>query len=200
MLEYVASNGQQCIDTRYCPNPNTEFDLHISLYNRIGSSSDSGEVSLFGVSEVDFAFMFNHGAGGGDEFFLWSNISYPSGGAVHQIAGVKALLDKVPHISYRIYNEVAYEASVGDRRVNIPKNTHTYTNSIFLLGRCKNGTFENPYKIYQTRIYGLKIYESGVLVRNYIPAMMNGICGLYEEMNGTWHPSFTGVDLLPPTE
>ena len=200
MLEYVASNGQQCIDTLYCPNPNTEFDLHISLYKRIGDSFDSGATAVFGVSEGDYAFTFNHGSGGGDIFYFWSDKTYDSGGAIYTIYGVKAMLDKVPRVSYKLYQETYYMAYVGDYEVKIAKNTHTYTNSAFLLGRRKNGILDNPYKIYQTRIYGLKIYESGVLVRNYIPAQKDGVCGLYEEMNGTWHPSFTGVDLLPPTE
>lgn len=54
-----------------------------------------------------------------------------------------------------------------------------------------NGSYSASSASFVGKIYNFKIYQSGVLVRNYIPAVResDGACGFYDLVNDTFNPS-----------
>ena len=49
---------------------------------------------------------------------------------------------------------------------------------------------QNGSKIYDGKIYDFKIYENDVLVRHFIPAIIDNVVGMYEKVNGTMFGSY----------
>lgn len=67
--------------------------------------------------------------------------------------------------------------------LTLPKNTFT-TNYNFYLFACNNaGSTTNVMS--GMKIYSVKIYDGGTLVRDYIPVRNNGVGYLYDSVNGT---------------
>ena len=89
---------------------------------------------------------------------------------------------------------------VGPISIDINKNAYTYNG---VSGTLSEQTFSCDYTMYlfhinaagtvstgsfNGRIYSVKIYDDGVIIRNFIPATnLNGEYGLYDTVNDTWH-------------
>ncbi|MBO7656670.1 MAG: InlB B-repeat-containing protein, partial [Alphaproteobacteria bacterium] len=53
----------------------------------------------------------------------------------------------------------------------------------------------------KSRIYSAKLYDDGVLVRNYVPARYGNVCGLYDTVSGSFFQSATNTPFdCPNTE
>lgn len=52
-----------------------------------------------------------------------------------------------------------------------------------------------PVNAFDVDIYGIEITEGATTVRNFIPLKKDGVPGLYDTVNGTFHPSASGTDL-----
>jgi hypothetical protein len=69
--------------------------------------------------------------------------------------------------------------------------TKTANYSLFL-GATRNGA--NTYKyICSHRIYSCQMYEDGEIVRDFIPAVSEGVAGLYDLVYGVFYPSATAT-------
>lgn len=73
----------------------------------------------------------------------------------------------------------------GEEVWGISKANYSYTLSsslpLGLLGRTKKADGTSDYRT-KIRVYGFRIYESGELVKNYIPALKGGEPGLYDTL------------------
>ena len=55
---------------------------------------------------------------------------------------------------------------------------------------------KNSYKSATFHIYSIKCWNNGILERDFVPAKMNGIYGLYDKVNNKFWRSSYGVDFL----
>ena len=57
-------------------------------------------------------------------------------------------------------------------------------------------SIKNSYKSATFHIYSIKCWNNGILERDFVPAKMNGIYGLYDKVNNKFWRSSYGVDFL----
>ena len=74
---------------------------------------------------------------------------------------------------------------------NVSAGTQTYPLGIFALCRNASGmfssaqtTYNNPAKM---RLYSFRVYESGTLVKEFLPHVKGGVAGLRETVSGRFH-------------
>lgn len=173
-LVSIITTGTQWIDTGFTPSANTklEFDVEITGYQ-----ASSGSF-LFGVrSGINFE-GYTYADNNKRLFFRIGNVS--NYGAFNNY-GQRLLID--------------YDASginvkdlSGTQIQNIPFNntpTGTASQSMFLFTlRGYGNSTAGKYKL-----YSLKIYESGTLVRNFIPSyrVSDDVVGLYDLVNNVFY-------------
>lgn len=94
-------------------------------------------------------------------------------------------------VPIRLYERHVSVIDVPERTISI--STSGYTN---FTGTTKGltATCANPTTVFaagnscysKVRIYGLKIYENGALVRSYVPQVKDGVAGLYDTVTKTF--------------
>lgn len=200
-LSAIKLTGSQWLQTDYEPNANTEFELEIMLAGFAGGSTvqpifdcevDEDEISSLPDPHVFRCyFVATDGILFANEF----SVTNPYTRAIQKVS--RAAVDGVKGIIKYVKGAVTGTASNG-----------VQSGGIFSCGSAsvetslKSSTMKYPLKIGHGRgrktdsnvitsftaftIYRLTITEGGVTVRNYVPATLNGIPGLYETTgNGT---------------
>lgn len=162
-LDFIETDGTTYIDTGYKPNNNTRV-----IFEGYNNSTSSGWI--FGVWKAVNNSMFcasalkTYNICYGTE--IWANATMP----------------------------------VGPISIDINKNAYTYNG---VSGTLSEQTFSCDYSMYlfhinaagtvstgcfYGRIYSVKIYDNGTLVRDFIPAMnASGEAGLYDLKNDVWY-------------
>lgn len=162
-IEYLESDGNSYIDTGFKPNNNTRVVFE-------GYNNSTSSIWIFGAWKAKNDKMFAAAALNtynicyGTE--IWANATMP----------------------------------VGPISIDINKNAYTYNG---VSGTLSEQTFSCDYSMYlfhinaagtvstgsfNGRIYSVKIYDNGTLVRDFIPAMnASGEAGLYDLKNDVWY-------------
>ena len=169
---YVESAGNAVIETDYCPNGDTciEFDFQLT-------SVPSGEWYIFGVRD---GVVRNYAYAQGSFYYSWRNESSSGSTANTGVAADTArhtmILDSYKG-TFKLLTggETTYSGAVEWTRNN-QATWHLCLGALNLLG--------NNYRYYgrsKMRLYGAKIYEKGVLVRDYVPCVRNGRVGVKDQ-------------------
>ena len=162
-IEYLESDGNSYIDTGFKPNSNTRV-----IFEGYNNSTSSGWI--FGAWKAANSQMFcastlsTYNICYGTK--IWANATMP----------------------------------VGPISIDMNKNAYTYNG---VSGTLSEQTFSCDYTMYlfhinadgtvstgsfNGRIYSVKIYDNGTLVRDFIPGMnASGEAGLYDLKNGVWY-------------
>ena len=192
---HVLFTGAQSVDTGYYVTENTAV------------------VVDFQLTDVTTAQQCVWSAGGnlGHRFYVtgeldWGWASHKSYSDGHISTGLKvdanrivATVDGFNKVVTIVKNEdIVYEYKTQWANP-IPENT-TSDNTLKIGSRYAEGKFYASMKL-----FGFKIYESGELVRDYVPAMRDGVAGLYDKENGgfiydTRLPAQSSYELMPNGE
>jgi hypothetical protein len=162
-LDFIETDGTTYIDTGFKPNNNTRVVFE-------GYNNSTSSIWIFGAWKAKNDKMFAAAALNtynicyGTE--IWANATMP----------------------------------VGPISIDMNKNAYTYNG---VSGTLSEQTFSCDYTMYlfhinaagtvstgsfNGRIYSVKIYDNGTLVRDFIPAMnASGEAGLYDLKNGVWY-------------
>lgn len=169
-LEYIQSSGSQYIDTGFNPNQNTKMYLDVAFLSPVGTNiagvrnTTSDTTNRFGI--ISFSSASKIGA-----FFRDSSIqaiSYNTSLHSYELSKSGLIVDGT---SYGSSNNGTFAC------------TYPIT-----LGAWNNG--EGGVSYNNSKIYGCKIYDNGILVRDYTPALRSdGIAGLYDAVNDTFTAS-----------
>ena len=171
-VEYLESTGTQYINTRYYPNNLTDVECKF-IFNQLDSNAVP---SAFGVrasnnSVQQFLTSVSNGV-------LWivnglNNHSIPS---VRPVVNTEYILRITPQKAYWNGTEIF---TMTNSVANCPNL------SMFMFGR---NTWSGLANQFFGKIYYLKIYEAGVLVRNFIPCInQSNVAGLYDTVNGVFY-------------
>ena len=171
-VEYLESNGTQYIDTRYYPNNLTDVECKF-IFNQLPSNAVP---SAFGVrasnnSVQQFLTSVSNGV-------LWivnglNNHSIPS---VRPVVNTEYILRITPQKAYWNGTEIFTMTSSVANCPNL---------SMFMFGR---NTWSGLANNFYGKIYYLKIYEAGVLVRNFIPCInSSNVAGMYDTVNDAFY-------------
>ena len=173
---YLEFTGAQSIDTGIYPTSNTAVIADFQFTNTtnvpqqfVWSSDEMCHRLYTSMTPAKFAW-FCHNSSEGGEF---------SSVAVDTLR-LTATLDG--------YNQVATLVRGGTSIYNYTgawkANDNTCTSTMRIGSRFAEGS--SGWCFTYMKLYGFKVYESGVLVRDYVPFLQNGVAGLYDKKNGTF--------------
>ena len=172
-LEYIQSTGTQYIDTGFSPDANTRVDYKGQLLQY------STTVPLFGARVstdkpgrfFPLAFSTNSGLGR----FTYGNFE-----TVFTISTSTIYTGSfIPAQQKTIINGLTYDIVAADASF-----TKTANNNFYLFA---TSGYENILYNSVGRIWYVKIYDNGTLVRDMIPAKnSSGVIGMYDTVSGTF--------------
>lgn len=171
-LAYIESNGTQYVDTDFKPNNNTKVVASVQ----------------FATEPTTHSAIF--GARGSNTAQCWAYYDYID----------KRYTGRVGTDAYGV--TIPFKAT--DRAlVTLDKNT-LFVNDQKIVAA--NETFTSPYALWlfctnnynqvqypgAFKLYSCKIYDNSVLVRDYYPAMVDGLVGLWDAVSGILYTDATG--------
>ena len=183
----VTSNNVYSLDTGYVPGPNTavfvDFEL-LALSSDVGWSrptqiifeaTDDGTGNAVGSARAyvngngDLAWVFTEGNNDKDQYNS-THISAETG------KRYSFMIDGPSRKTVLIYGE-------SSKTMDFPANLQNVqaTTSLKVFSCATMDLKVNPSMM---KLYAFKIYESGELVRDYIPAIKGGRSGLYDRVGG----------------
>ena len=167
---YIQGTGTQYINSGFTATPNTTTIIDFKMDNVVANSGICGNISYDNTNlnyslYVNTVLRFAVAYGDGESY--WQSLGVPADTNRHTISfdgyGRKVLVD-------------------GYQRLDLSDNTATKNSltGIYLFRSHNNGL---PMKL-----YGAKIYNNGILVRDFIPALdSNNVACLYEKVSGTYY-------------
>ena len=167
-LEYIESTGTQYIDTGFKPNNNTRVVMDLQLLSTSG-----------------IPYVFGTWAGGMNNCFSvywWTN--------VHNSWGVDYGTQRsaIPQTNWNkrlIVDLNQNVVTVDSVSYTLTATTFTATNNLFLLA-LNNGKNALDYTV--AKVYRCKIYDNGMLVRDFIPCKnASGVIGLWDDVNSVFY-------------
>ena len=181
-LEYVATDGSAYVDTGVIGKAGTKVEAGMMW------SSISGDIAFVGarnntdgrylpIHVYDNKWWFGYKNQKGGKGTPAANTYYTVVSEVTS-AGVYTL-----NVNGETFSE-DYSSSVGNYSSELPLY-------LFALSRESNGV--NNKAPAGTRCYYLKIWQDGVLVRDYKPCLHNGLVALYDAQNDTYATPSAGV-------
>ena len=184
---YIQSNGKQFIQLDYYQNCNTRVELDAALVQPVDTTKDQYLFGSHGQNTpgiFGFAMYVKKTTANTSNWIGWccqtNNSNYTE--------SKTTIIDDSRHtfILDAYGKEVAVLASDGSTMYSATMNTKIGNGRspyAFTLGcaRSKDGTYSY---LFQLKIYGLKIYESGTLIRDYSPAIKGGVPGLHDPITG----------------
>ena len=172
----------QFVKTGWCMTPQTKIEVDFALLDPtttwqciFGALKGSGQLCALAID--------------GSKKFVWAlndgdNYSWQATGIAADSARHTFTLD-IPNATATLANvsEAEYTGTIGQ----IP--TATATVPLLLFGRAQtNATGTVTWGgASSVRIYGMKIWNGGTLVRNYEPRLVDNVEGLYDTVNGTFN-------------
>ena len=175
-IEYLESTGTQYIDTGFVPNQNSGINIDFYVTRSIaatvalqqtsgfgfgvsqGTSNNNVAFIIFGGSTTAWAVMKQDLFGGGDGRY-------------------KVIIDR------RDASVIAENNSSVDH--TFPTYTSTNNYSLILFGGRNSSS---SFYLGATRIYSCKLYDNGVLVRDFIPALdKDGTPCMYERVEHKYY-------------
>ena len=185
IVEYVESDGSQVIDTGVTPGP-TGYTSPAITSMKVDADLDwiSGTV-MVGSTYHNFEPLksFNSKIGGFVKNSGNTETAYALNSGRHRV-----VTTAVQGQNLTIDVDGVTTTSSG----SVVANNSLRTLYVFA---SNNGTAAGSDHS-TARLYGLKIYINGALVRDFVPGVKNGVAGLYDRQNDKWYASKSGTALI----
>lgn len=183
-LEYIESNGSQALDTGYNPNSNTRVILDYNLTQLTGK--------WMGI----FAARDGQSSGFSNQYAYWSN---ETGVYRSNYSGKTGILFGSQNTNRHIIDkDKAVLKEDGIVVADHPAATFSCNYNLYIFCGNSAGTLEHYARM---RLYSCKIYDNGVLVRDYVPVKRNrdSAIGLYDRVQRTFNTSATSTSFIAGT-
>lgn len=162
-LEYIQSSGTQYINTGFRPNQDTRVVMDVDLL------AGTAWVALFGAREAATTKEYSvvtSSATAINSRFNTSDVSL----TVSTVIG-RYLIDKNKALCL-----------INSSKLENTSSTFQPSYSMYLFAQNNGGV---TWGLAKVKLYYCKIYDNGMLVRDYIPAKLSdGTVGLYDKLNG----------------
>ena len=190
-LDYVESDGRQVFDTGVTPGPTTSVTPAVT--------SMTVDADLEWISGGCMA------SSGYNDFHPLRNVNGKigaafknSGNSVVNLPSGKDLNSGRCRVVTTVEQNKQFTVTVDGTTVNSGNNTVVARGSGRTLYAFASNNGSAAGSDHSTaKLYGMKIYINGVLVRDYVPGIKNGVAGLYDRQNDEWHHSGSGIELIP---
>lgn len=172
-VEYIESSGNQYINTGFKPNQNSRivfdfFPVSIGQTHLFGSRSSN--------SSSDYFLTLCTGGYYRDDYASSKTVT-------NIVPSNRIIIDKNKNI-----------VSFGSQKYTHPAATFTGVYPIALFASNTGGNVSYRTSI---RLYSCKIYDDGVIVRDFIPCKNSSdIYGLYDTVDNQFYPSATSTPFL----
>lgn len=188
-IEYVQSTGTQYIDTGVSVKSNTSIVIDAAFLE-----STHGDTAQ--VDTQDYNFIGSYGSKTG-----LALATYNGKLRFWNTAPQTQVYEYNFNTRYKIVLNDNGEYSVDDTNVVLTAYDVTENlNNIYIFGAQYSGSVGSPFKPGSMKLYGAKIYENGVLVRNMIPAKNSSdTIGLFDLVNSVFYTNAgSGVFIAGP--
>lgn len=193
-VEYIMTNGQQFILTDWIPLTDTKIEMYFHVKDAV--IKDNLKNTILSSSGENIIFSINNGAMANEynTLYLWNSKPFQMGGIIKKVNLRGYYISTTPQLfcmskdsaEYYYFPEHATSGSM--TKMSLKLRTQPCTTPLSLFTNCYNRA-----KLY---IYGIKCWNNGILERDFVPAKMNRIYGLYDKVNKKFWRSNTGVDFL----
>lgn len=180
---YIESDGTQGINLGYFTTPNTRYEIDYQMTGIVGQDRIFGEVS------AQNAELYIQGSTTGS-----GNVAFGVGDSwTGQPTGVASDLERHVAVLDFANRECGYSgkglyaftsATVCSKTADFPVWLFAKGNNSKANGYEQNGNSTVGNKLTKMRLYAFRIYESGVLVHEYLPCKVGDVVGLYDTMSG----------------
>ena len=176
-LEYLEFKDMAYIDTGYIPGDNTAFEFEAAF--NIGAQCWYGSISTAPIIHSRFH--------GGAEIQRARLCIYTSSG--NSIASIQKSNDAEFHMYYISKSFCRLDEIESSAALSIP-------DLALYVGTRNSVGVNNRISCTMNRCKYAKIYESGEVVRHYIPALKNGTYCMYEQIQGKYYYNAAGVGYI----
>ena len=184
-LEYIQSSGTQYIDTRFIPTSNTKISIDFQVLSVVADDTIIGTINPncvigYNTTEIYAGFKLGTGTSIAIATTVTSRHTAELSNGVFKVDAQQKSFDQVTGFS------------------------QTLTALIF--ASHYTGISDGAYGKCAAKVYSAKIYESGVLVRDFIPCKNpSGVIGLYDTVNSQFYQNagagtFIAGPEIPSTE
>ena len=182
-LDFVHSTGAQWVNVELVPDGRTVTDF------RFGNVTYVDSTAFFGQNWTGSRYLFNQQ---GNKFYF-----HAKGSAF----GAKPALNTDYRFVVDDDNHVSLFTNGAETRV-APSNTRSVDgNNPFYVFACNDGTKGSTFDFRRMKVANGARYEPYQMQRDYIPALnADGVAGLYDQVNDTFHPSETATALVAGNE
>ena len=183
---YIESTTRNIsIDTGYYANSNTCIWADWAFTSRDNSSAAGGQHFVFETQTPIIGRIYGNGSSGAasDTSYAWN---YSTSGQ-----WISTEIRVVTNVRHQ-----AYIDSYGDRVLFMSGSSTNYYTTMTAKGVQNQTNCTTTLKLFCNapatanfalmRLYGFKIWDTGTLVRDYIPYIQDGAAGLYDRVNNTF--------------
>jgi hypothetical protein len=199
-LDYIDTTGEQYINTGFCPNSNSAIEMEAWVYDTgteasknnfiFGTTESSGNEKRFAYNLFYSSYYYTFGA--------YPRFSVNAPENLKNLELNKWYTYRLNQGKFYVNNELIASYSETFERSEYPLYINAYNSAGVV----------NAAHIGATRIRKCKIWDNGLLVRDYVPCYnsSNGEVGLYDLIEGKMYLSVTskpfikGSSLLLPEE
>lgn len=171
-VEYIEGTGTQYIDTGYIPNGDTRVKTHFYV-----TSEHTNSQTFFGARQT---------GAGSNVFAVWGEIS-------NKVLrwDYNKTATNLTEISYKNNWEIDFNKNnfkANSIQSSLSKATYTVSGKSLYIFALNQGTF-NSDQIARMKLYYMKIYDNGNLVRDLIPAVRisDNVSGVYDKITENFY-------------
>ena len=189
---YLQSNGTQFIDTLYYANSNTCVEIDFAPL----SDNTGKDQYIFGISGAPSGavnplivgmYISNTGATGWN--FKKGSGNWGGFGMATTTERRRFVLD-----GYNNRKKVwKFNRGMHDAALDTSYTDAVTPMAITVFGTRNAANTIRPTSLTAMKLYGMKMYEAGVLVHNFVPCRKGGAPGLYDTCKGTFHTDWAAT-------
>ena len=175
----IAKTGMGFISD-WIPGKDTKLVVRAMFTDSVTPKKNSILVQSKGSNDA-FLIIIGGNANQRMQFQMYNNRPFPTSGPYLSTLKENTIYEFELNSSFMRYN------------TEIKNSIRSVVGTVPLGICCSNN---NSYKSATFHIYSIKCWNNGILERDFVPAKMNGIYGLYDKVNNKFWRSSYGVDFL----
>ncbi len=178
---YIESDGTSWMNSRFFMNPGAKVEMDYALVG-----ANALQARLFGADSTSanfFTAYYINGSGNvsfgiGDEFKPWST------GIATNLFRHRAVLDAANGKAYYITRFATnWTGNASGLGASITK---TAAHPMNLFGDTKDAASWDSNNLVKAKVYGVKCWQNGVLVHDYVPHVKGGVAGFKDMVDGAF--------------
>jgi len=181
-LEYLNSTGKQAIDSGLVCTSKIEAELDMQMISLSANSPIFGKRVTSSSDKAKFVWWVNPSR--------QAALNYADYDSGYQSSLPLSTRCKLSNKNSDIYLDGVLKINNADKTFTSDSRDTIY---LFALRKNHNNKISDDVdcRTHDMKLWGLKIWDDGTLVRDYIPVVKGGVAGLYDKLNKTFSTTMT---------